>query len=102
MSWRSGVEDGVITLTGPVGIKNQKGAMGHVISKYKKIITFIGGMITVSLVGIFIFQFVQLGATATNPMERKKVLIGLLISGISAALLGSVTLFVGIFMGMWQ
>ena len=71
-----------------------------IMDKYKGIITFVGGIATVTMVAIFILNFMKLGSTATNPTERQKVLTGLIWSGIAAALLGSVTLIVGVFYGM--
>ena len=73
---------------------------GKIMEKYKGVITFVGGIATVTMVAIFILNFMKLGSTATNPTERQKVLTGLVWSGIAAALLGSVTLIVGVFYGM--
>ncbi len=73
---------------------------GKIMDKYKGAITFVSGIATVSMVAIFIINFMKLGSTATNPTERQKVLTGLIWSGIAAALLGSVTLIVGVFYGM--
>ena len=73
---------------------------GKIMDKYKGVITFVGGIATVTMVAIFILNFMKLGSTATNPTERQKVLTGLIWSGIAAALLGSVTLIVGVFYGM--
>ncbi len=73
---------------------------GKIMEKYKAVITFVSGIATVTMVAIFILNFMKLGSTATNPTERSKVLTGLIWSGIAAALLGSVTLIVGVFYGM--
>ena len=73
---------------------------GKIMEKYKAVITFVGGIATVTMVAIFILNFMKLGSTSTNPTERSKVLTGLIWSGIAAALLGSVTLIVGVFYGM--
>ena len=73
---------------------------GKIMTKYKDVITFVSGIATVTMVAIFILNFMKLGSTATNPTERQKVLTGLIWSGIAAALLGSVTLVVGVFYGM--
>ena len=73
---------------------------GKIMEKYKGVITFVGGIATVTMVAIFILNFMKLGSTSTNPTERQKVLTGLIWSGIAAALLGSVTLIVGVFYGM--
>ena len=94
------IDNGQITMTGPQMMNSQEEAMGTVIEKYKAVITFVSGIITVTMVAIFIIQFLKLGMVTSNPRDRKEVLIGLLISGFSAALMGSVTLFVGVFYGM--
>lgn len=73
---------------------------GKIMEKYKGVVTFISGLATVTMVAIFILNFMKLGSTATNPTERSKVLTGLVWSGVAAALLGSVTLIVGVFYGM--
>lgn len=96
------IQDGKVTLGGPQNITNDTEAKATVIEKYKGIITFVSGIITVTMVAVFIIQFLKLGMMPSNPRERKEVITGLLISGVSAALLGSITLFVGIFYGMFR
>ena len=48
-------------------------------------------------IGLFIKNFIALGAAANNPTARSQALTGCLWTGISAALCGSVTLLVGLF-----
>ena len=96
------VQDGKVTLGGPQNITNDTEAKATVIQKYKGIITFVSGIITVTMVAVFIIQFLKLGMMPSNPRERKEIITGLLISGVSAALLGSITLFVGVFYGMFR
>lgn len=91
------VKDGKVVLN--TGFDTQDDAFQHILTKYKTIITFFSALAAVTMVGIFIYTFTKLGASATNPMERSKCITGLLISGIAAALLGSVALFTGIFYG---
>jgi hypothetical protein len=79
---------------------NTDETFGKIMDKYKGVITFVGGIATVTMVAIFILNFMKLGSTSTNPTERQKVLTGLVWSGVAAALLGSVTLIVGVFYGM--
>ena len=80
----------------------QDDAFSHIIEKYKTLITFFSAMAAITMVGIFIFNFTKLGATAGNPMERQKCITGLIISGIAASLLGSVALFTGLFYSMFR
>ena len=102
VDWDSG--DLTISNSGEVEAtaKDTDDTFGKLMDKYKGVITFVGGIATVTMVAIFILNFMKLGSTATNPTERQKVLTGLIWSGIAAALLGSVTLIVGIFYGMLQ
>ena len=101
VDWDSG--DLTITNDGKVtgaAANSTDQTFAKIMEKYKGVITFVGGIATVTMVAIFILNFMKLGSTATNPTERQKVLTGLIWSGIAAALLGSVTLIVGVFYGM--
>ena len=100
VDWNSG--DLTISNNGAVvsTSNSTQDTFSKIMDKYKGVITFVGGIATVTMVAIFILNFMKLGSTATNPTERQKVLTGLIWSGIAAALLGSVTLIVGIFYGM--
>lgn len=48
-------------------------------------------------IGLFIKNFIALGAAANNPTARSQALTGCLWTGIAAAACGSVTLLVGLF-----
>lgn len=67
------------------------------IVKYKNFITGIAGIGAVTMVILFIVQFMKLGASAGNPNARSQALVGVLWTGIAAAGLGAVTLIVGFF-----
>ena len=75
-------------------------AFGKIIEKYKGVITFVSGIGAITMIGIFIFHFMKLGSTASNPSERAKVTTGLIWSGLAAAGLGAVSLIVGVFYGL--
>lgn len=94
------VSNGKVVLN--TGYNTQDDAFSHILDKYKTIITFFSAIAAVTMVAIFIYTFTKLGASATNPMERSKCLTGLLVSGIAAALLGSVALFTGLFYGAFK
>lgn len=79
---------------------NRASTFETIMTTYKDVITFAGGLATVTMVAIFVLNFVKLGSSSGNPTERQKCLTGLIWSGIAAALLGSVTLVVGVFYGM--
>lgn len=94
------IDDGKVTLKGPSNISNQEDAMAQVITKYKDVILFVSGILAATSVVVFIVYFLKLGTISSNPRDRKEALTGLLISGVSAALMGSVTLIVGVFYGL--
>ena len=72
-------------------------AWGDFIAKYRNFITGIAGIGAVTMVVLFIVQFLKLGASAGNPQARSQALVGVLWTGIAAAGLGAVTLIVGFF-----
>lgn len=80
--------------------KDTDSAFGKIIDKYKGVITFVSGIGAITMIGIFIFHFIKLGSTASNPSERSKCTTALIWSGLAAAGLGSVALIVGVFYGM--
>lgn len=67
------------------------------INKYRNFITGIAGIGAVTMVVLFIIQFIKLGASAGNPQARSQALVGVLWTGIAAAGLGAVTIIVGFF-----
>ena len=71
-------------------------AKSTIIEKYKGLVTFFGGLGTITFVAIFIKHFIELGMKAANPMERKQITSGLIWSGIAAGCLGSVTMLFGL------
>lgn len=94
------VKNGKVVLN--TGFADEDAAFSHIIDKYKVIITFFAAMGAITMVAIFIYTFIKLGATAGNPMERQKCLTGLIITGLATALLGSVALFTGIFYNVFR
>lgn len=94
--------NGKLTINGG-GIDNNgssASAWNNFIKKYKNFIVGISGVGAVSMILFFVMNFMKLGATAGNPNERQKVIMGLIWSGVAAAGLGAVTTFVGIFYNM--
>lgn len=80
-----------------VATKQQGGAWNTVITKYKNFITGVSALAAITCVVIFIIKLLQLVGSASNPAERSKLLVGLVWSGIGAACLGAVGVFVGVF-----
>ena len=83
-------------------VKDVKTAKSTIISRYKGLVTFFGGLATISMVAIFIKHFIELGAKASNPMERHQITSGLIWSGLAAACLGSVTFLFSVVYGVFK
>ena len=79
---------------------NTDSAFTTIIDKYKVVITFVSAIGAVTMVAVFIINFMKLGTTSGNPVERSKCITALIWSGLAAAGLGSVALIVGVFYGM--
>lgn len=60
-------------------------------SKYSTLILGFAGIAFLTLVLIFVFNFVKLGKVGDNPTERSKALNALLWTGFATAILGSIT-----------
>lgn len=67
------------------------------LDKYKGFITGVAAVGAVTMVVLFIIQFLKLGASSGNPQARSQALIGVLWTGIAAAGLGAVAIITGIF-----
>lgn len=86
------ISGGKVTLKDSgTGVTSRKSGFSKVIERYKELITFIGGLATMTFILIFIKHFIELGAKANNPMERRQIAGGLLWAGLAAAGLGSIT-----------
>lgn len=62
----------------------------ELLNKYKVFAIGIAAFAATSMIFVFIMSFMRLGASAGNPNDRKKAITGIMVSGISAALLGGV------------
>jgi len=93
------MKDGKLELAGDLNQKNadQDGMFTQIMNKYKGFIVGVAGIGTITMIAVFIMNFMKLGTTSTNPQERQKVVHGLVFSGLAAAGLGSVTTFVALF-----
>lgn len=84
-------------ITGSGFTNDKTQAWNDFIKKYKNFIVGIGGMATVTMLGVFIFMFAKLGASAGNEQARRQAINGIMYAGIAAACLGTVTTIVGFF-----
>lgn len=69
----------------------------HIFAKYKNVIVGVSGIGAITMMALFIIQFMKLGASAGNPQARSQALTGVLWTGIAAALLGAVSIIAGFF-----
>lgn len=88
-------EEGNLDVT--IGDQNQ-GWKGIII-RYRKFIVGIAGVAAVTMVLLFIFQFIKLGQSAGNPQARSQALTGVLWTGVAAAGLGAVAIITSLFYG---
>ncbi|MBG9693338.1 hypothetical protein ABD91_20200 [Lysinibacillus sphaericus] len=88
---------GDITITGGGFTTDGGSAWSQILTKYRGFIVGISGIAAITMVGVFIFHFIKLAGSATNPSARSSALTGLMWSGVAAAGLGSVSLVVGLF-----
>lgn len=79
------------------GNANSASAWGTLFTKYRNFIVGISGIGAISMIVFFVVQFMKLGASAGNPSERTKALVGVLWTGLAAAGLGAVVIIVGFF-----
>lgn len=75
--------------------EGQTGVWNKIFTEYKGVIVGVTGIGTLTMVCLFIFNFMKLGQSAGNPQLRSAALTGLLWTGLAAAGLGGVTIFVG-------
>ena len=94
-------DDGKLKYGGAYGKnKQQSDVWNTIFVQYKGIIMGITGLGTLTMVALFIINFIKLGQAANNPNEKSRALSGLLWTGIAAAGLGGVTIFVGLAQGL--
>ena len=89
-------EDGLVKLTKDKNVDNTT-AWKIFIKRYKSFVVGIAAFAAVTMVLLFIKNFLKLGAVASNPQARSETLKGLLVTGIATGLLGSVALITALF-----
>lgn len=86
--------DGKLVLGG-LGQGDQSTAWNNLFARYKNFIVGISGIGAITMVVLFIIQFMKLGASAGNPQARSAALSGVLWTGIAAAGLGAAAIVAG-------
>lgn len=75
---------------------DQTTAWNKIFDKYKGVIVGFTGIGTLTMVILFILNFIKLGQAAGVPQKRTEALTGLLWTGLASAGLGGVTIFVAV------
>lgn len=90
------MEDGGINITG--GQFNQEeGPWETLFEQYRTIIAGVSGIGALTMIVLFIVQFMKLASSAGNPQARSQALTGVLWTGLAATGLGAVSLITGFF-----
>ena len=72
-------------------------AWNNLFDKYRGFIVGISGVGAITMIVLFIIQFMKLGASAGNPQARTQALTGVLWTGLATCGLGAVVIIVGFF-----
>ena len=72
-------------------------AINTILGEYRLLIAFGSGIVSFTMIGIFIANFIKLGNSKGNPQERQKAITALIFTGIATALAGSVTTITTLF-----
>lgn len=77
--------------------ENEVKAINTILKEYRLFVTFASGIVSLTMIGLFIMNLIKLGNTKGNPQARNKVITALIFTGVATALAGSVTTIVGLF-----
>lgn len=67
--------------------------LNEFLARYKGFIMGFLGIASLTMVVVFLIQFSRLAATSGSPIERKKVVSGIIYTAIACGVLGSLTIF---------
>ena len=67
-------------------------AFNKFFGEYKTILMGVLGFCLLTCIGVFIYHFCQLSASASNPQKRAEAIRNILITGVCVGLLGAVPL----------
>lgn len=88
--------------TGSLGASDTSGTFNTLYDKYKSVLNGVIGLVTITLVLLFVIQCAKLGAASDNAAKRSNSVSALLWIGISAGLLGAVYTFIGLFYNLFH
>lgn len=78
-------------------LKGKTETLNEVLKKSRTVVVFLSGIGSLTSIGLFIINFINLGNSRGNPQARQKAVSGLIVCGIATAGLGSVTLISQLF-----
>ena len=87
---------------GTTTTKDAAGAFNTLYDKYKIMLNGVIGLVTITLVLMFVIQCGKLGMSADNAARRSTSITALLWIGVSAGLLGAVYTFIGLFYNIFN
>lgn len=93
-------EDGLI-VSEDITREHADAGWNQVLRSYKNFVIGFFAMATLSMVFMFIYAFINLGASAGNPGARAKAVTTVLWTGIATAILGGTLLFFSMFYNMF-
>ena len=65
--------------------------------EYRVILAALAGIGALTSIMVFIFHFIKLGTMPSHPIQRREAMNNMLVSAITTALLGSITMILTIF-----
>lgn len=89
-----------ITESDGTALKNKTETLNEVLKQSRLVVVFLSGLASLTVIGLFIINFINLGNSRGNPQERQKAINGLIVCGIATAGLGSITLISKLFFNM--
>lgn len=91
-----------LTIKGITDVGDQTSVWEEIFTEYRGVIVGLSGIGAITMIVFFIINFMKLGASAGNPQARTQALVGIIWTGLAAAGLGGVTIFVGFFYNILQ
>lgn len=76
--------------------------LNQFLTEYKGFVLGVAGVVDLFLIGVVIFRIIKLGTKSQSPMDRKNALSSLFISLLAVAIMGSATLWYGLFFNAFK
>lgn len=72
------------------------------LTEYRLFMLGVAGVIDLFLIGVVIFRIIKLGSVSQSPIDRKNALTSFGISLLAVAIMGSITLWYGLFFNAFK